>query len=189
MLAAIAALIAVVVKWRPTTASAPIGQNQAGAEQAPAAPPSMSVERERVMQPTPAELHRLDLAPDEPLLAEPPRDPLDIAHLTPDPFGADFPRRLPPYMRRPPGSISFEVFDAETSRRIFEFEYAVEVIGSPPTHGSSNESRQTSATAPVDIPFNLRIEANGYETHWLRQVILRNGQEESTHTIRLQPAR
>ena len=64
-----------------------------------------------------------------------------------------------------------------------------EVIGSPPMRGMSAGNHRASAPAPVDMPFNLRIEAKGYETFRLRQVLVRSGQPGREHTIHLHRVR
>ncbi len=80
------------------------------------------------------------------------------------------------------------MFDAATDRPVTRFDYAVEVIGTAPVRGTYSGNPRTGAPAPIDMPFNLRIEAQGYETFRLRQVLMRSGEPRRTHTIRLRHA-
>ena len=95
---------------------------------------------------------------------------------------------MAPHLRRL-GAISFAVFDAGSGKPVTHFDYAVEVIRAAPVRGSAAGSHRASAPAPLDMPFNLRIEAKGHEMFRLRQVLVRSGQPEREHTIHLHRVR
>ena len=125
----------------------------------------VSIQRERISPPTgnPAHMTAPSVDPTGPLPAA-----SAVWNMLPQGFEG-----LPPEPWTLPGSILVEVLDAATNDPLSHFEYVVEVIGKRPTRGSSGISHRARAPAPVDMPFNLRIEAEGYQPFWLRQVLLR----------------
>ena len=116
-------------------------------------------------------------------IAEPRRRPLPTKLPNPSPA----PKPAIPVradIGRGMGTIAFEVFDEATGRPIENFDWVVEVIGSPKQSGKSSGHR-AGASVPLDMPFNLRIEAEGFDASGLRQLLQRSGQPRRTHTIRL----
>lgn len=154
----------------------------AGASEAPAASPDLLAESGS--SPVPESLPRRERVPAQELMVGEP--PMQLGVLGAMPSMAelhDSPRAAPQLHRQ--GSIEFAVFDAATNRPVMRFDYAVEVIGTAPVKGSSMDNHRAGAPAPLDMPFNLRIEAQGYATYRLRQVLIRSGEPRRTHTIRL----
>lgn len=82
-------------------------------------------------------------------------------------------------------AFALEVFDARTNSRLTEFSWTVELIGSPKSHGNATGSHRAAAAVPLDMPFNLRVDAKGYETYLLRQQLMRSGQARGVFSVTL----
>ena len=173
VLASGAVMTLALMDWQDAD-SPPVRQSSAGADEALAGPSGAPIERERISPPT-----ALSVYPTGPL-----PEAFAVSKMMPQGLEG-----LPLDSWALPGSILVEVVDAATNDPVSHFNYVVEVIGKRPTRGSSGISHRARAPAPVDMPFNIRIEAEGYQPSWLRQVLLRRGQQAPSHTIRLQPAR